>query len=129
MKNSKADVLKNYGWFHNVFYNMKSTRAWDKKLFYAQILSIVPSIAGTYFGVLLPAEMVRGLENHWNIGPLLFYIFLLALGVGIAQILDETARGYIWGSGDKMPLYYEKLCYHKIMRLDYDRLEDRSAGS
>ena len=27
-----------------------------------------------------------------------------------------------------MPLYYEKLCYHKIMRLDYDRLEDPECG-
>lgn len=128
MKKSKADVSKTYGWFDCIIYNMKSTRAWNKKLLHAQILPVIPSIIGAYLGVLLPAEMVRGLENRWDIGLLLFYIFFLALGMCVAQVLGETAGNYIWGNGDRIALYYEKLCYHKIMRLDYDSLEDQECG-
>lgn len=128
MKKIEVDVGKRYGWFNSIIYNMKSTRIWDKKLFYAQVIPIIPSVVGTYLGALMPAEMVRGLENHWDIGSLLFYIFLLALGLCLAQVLNETAGSYVWGNGDKMSLYYEKHCCHKIMRLDYDMLEDPECG-
>lgn len=128
MKKSEANTYKTYGWFSNIIYNMKSTRAWDKKLFYSQLLPVIPNVAGTYLGALLPAEMLRGLENRWDIKELILYIFLLALGICLAQILVEMSGNYIWGNGDKLTLYYEKICSHKIMRLDYDRLEDPECG-
>lgn len=128
MKKKRTNVAKTHGWFSNITYNLKSTREWDKMLFYCQLIPVIPNVVGTYLGALLPAEMVRGLENHWDIKRLILYIFVLAFGLCLAQVVDSFSSNYVWGNGDKLTLYYEKICCHKIMRLNYDQLEDPECG-
>ena len=78
MENKKIQSRKKYGIASNVIYNMKASKIWHKKLFYYQLLMMLPDVASAGLGVLLPAELVRGLEEKWNMMPLLFSVFLLA---------------------------------------------------
>ena len=53
-------------WAGNILYNIKASGAWDKRLLYFQFLPALPGVAATYLGILLPARLVEGLENHWE---------------------------------------------------------------
>lgn len=124
MKRPEENGYKKYGWFDCILYNLRSSWKWNRMLFICQLLPVIPNVAATYLGVLLPAEMVRGLEEHWDIRRLILHIFVLVLGICLMRMVDEAAGNYVWGASGDMTLYYEKLCYHKIMELDYDMLEE-----
>ena len=79
VRQSKEYGERKYGLISNVIYNMRSSKIWDRKLFYFQLLMIFPDVASAYLGVLLPAQLVRGLKEKWDMAALLLTIFLLAL--------------------------------------------------
>lgn len=112
-----------YGMITTIWFNLKETKKWDKKLFYYQWLCILPNVAATFFGTLLPSELVRGLEEGWDIKWIVCYIFLLTVIMWICHIADTTMRCYLRFEGATLSLYYSKKCFHKIMDLDYDKLE------
>ena len=113
-----------YSMLSNIIFNMKSTKKWDKQLFYYQLLPIVPSVVGTYLGILLPSELVRGLEHKWRFEYLMLYIIGLSLIMVICKMLEEGMREYNYRNSLSLPMYYEKYCYDKVMRLDYHLLEN-----
>ncbi len=81
MGKKKQQGERKYGLVSNVAYNMKASKIWDKKLFYYQLLLMFPDVAAACLGVLLPARLVRGLEEKWEMVPLLFTVFFLAFGI------------------------------------------------
>lgn len=112
-----------YGMISNIWFNMKETKKWNKKLFSYQWLCILPNVAAAFIGTLLPAELVRGLENGWDIEDIMVYIFLLTVIMWFCHMVDSGMRCYLRFEGATLSLYYSKKCFHKVMDLDYDKLE------
>ncbi len=124
VRQSKEYGERKYGLISNVIYNMRSSKIWDRKLFYFQLLMIFPDVASAYLGVLLPAQLVRGLKEKWDMAALLLTIFLLALGIWICEMLREGMQEYLYRNSLSFHLYYEKRCFEKVMAMDYELLEE-----
>lgn len=124
MKNQRIQGERKYGLIGNVIYNMRSSKAWDPKLFYYQLLMIFPDVAAACMGVLLPAWLVKGLEAKWDLGKLLLAIFWLAFGIWVFEMLREGMQEYLYRNSLSFHLYYEKCCFAKVMDMDYEMLED-----
>ena len=116
--------LKKYSWLSNIIFNIKAAEIWDKKLFRYQFLTVLPNVAGTYLGFLLPSELLRGLEYQWPVTKLMLSTFVIASGLCLLKLLDKGMMEYIYRVSPRLTLYYEKCCYRKIMRLNYDMLEE-----
>ena len=69
---------KRYSLLNNIFYNFKAEWEWDKKMFVFQWLVILPNVTAAFLGTLLPAEVIRGLEEGWPPQQLAGRIALLA---------------------------------------------------
>ncbi len=115
-------------WLSNILFNTKASKAWDPKLFYYQFLPVLPNVTATYLGVLLPAELVRGLESHWDFRMLLIYILILSFCICLLNIADRGMQEYLYRNYPTLVMYYEKNCYRKIMNLNYGMLEDPSVS-
>ncbi len=124
MKNREEQNCVKYKMAGNVFYNMRSSKRWDKKLFYFQILQIFPDVAAAWLGVYLPAQLVRGLEQRWDLIPLLLCVVFLAVCIWVFEMLREGMQEYLYRNSLSFHLYYEKLCFAKIMDMDYEMLEE-----
>ena len=107
-----------------MIFNVESAKQWDKKLFYYQFLPVVPGVLATYLGVLLPAELVRGLEEGWTMERLMLHVLLLSLGMLFCNMLYQGMGEYIYRNSPTLTMYYETLCYEKIMKLDYCLLQE-----
>ena len=70
---------KNYSLFGNIAYNMRAAYDFDKKLFYFQLLPIIPIVTASYLGTFIPSEVVRALQEQWNVYDMVKYICLLTL--------------------------------------------------
>ncbi len=108
----------------NIIFNMRSAKRWDKKLFYFQFLPVVPGVLATYLGIRIPSELVRGLENGWTMKSLMLYIFLLSMGMMLCNMLYQVMGEYIYRNSPTLTMYYETCCYEKIMKLDYELLQE-----
>lgn len=124
MKTKTRQSEKNYGLASNIVYNMRSSKVWDPKLFYYQLLMIFPDVAAACLGVILPAWLVKGLEDQWNLKRLLLTVFLLALGIWIFEVLHKSMQEYLYRNSLSFHLYYEKHCFGKVMNMDYEMLEN-----
>lgn len=113
-----------YSWLSNILFNMNSAKEWDKRLYYYQFLPVIPSVLGTYLGLLMPSELVRGLENKWRFELIMLYILVLSLGMMLCNVLEQGMFEYSYRNAETLSMYYEKCCYCKIMRLDYHMLEN-----
>lgn len=111
-------------WLGNILYNIKASKAWDQKLFYYQFLPAIPGVTATYLGLLLPARLVQGLEEGWEIQRILVCVLLLYVGMCLLKMADKGMGEYLYRNYPTLIMYYEKLCYGKVMRLDYRMLEE-----
>ncbi len=118
-----VEKKQKYGMLSNIWFHMKETKKWDKKLFYYQWLCILPNVAVSFLETLLPAELLRGLENGWYIKKIAAEIIILALLMWIFHMIDSGMNRYLQCEGRTVSFHYMKKCFHKIMDLDYDRLE------
>ena len=63
-----ADKQKRkYGYISNLIYYMKSMKEWDKWMFCFSLLIVIPAVAASYLGTLLPASLVAGLEKQGSL--------------------------------------------------------------
>ncbi len=117
------DKIKEYSLLSNMKFHLLSAKAWDKKLFYFQILAVIPSVCSGYLGALIPSEIVRILEEKQNWETIVFKILLLVLCLFTCDILYQTMNQYLYRNGMSLTLYYEGKCFEKMMKIDYDRIE------
>lgn len=110
--------------FSNLLFNMRSAKQWDARLFYFQFLVVVPGVVVTYLGVLIPSELVRGLELAWSMEKLMLLILGLSLGMLLCNILYQGMSEYIYRNSPTLTMYYETRCYEKVMKLDYCLLQE-----
>jgi hypothetical protein len=106
-----GNTKESYGWFSNILFNMKSAREWDKRLLYYPILSVVPAVLETYLGLLIPSELVRGMEAQWALDKLVLYICGLSFLMLFSGMAYQGMREYIYRNSVTLGMYYETRCY------------------
>ena len=115
---------RKYGLVSNFIYNMKSTKEWDKKLFWAQILMIVPNVAASLLGTYLPSRLVSDLTMQIEIPALMLELVVICGVMWVCKTASEAMIEYCDFEGSFISNYYAKKFVHKIMDVDYDYLED-----
>lgn len=115
---------RKYGLASNFIYNMKSAKEWDKKLFWAQILMIVPNVAASLLGTYLPSRLVSDLTMQIEIPALMLELVVICVIMWICKAASEAMTEYCEFEGSFINNYYAKKFVHKIMDVDYDYLED-----
>ncbi|MDE7202320.1 MAG: ABC transporter ATP-binding protein/permease, partial [Lachnospiraceae bacterium] len=115
---------RKYGLVSNFIYNMKSAKEWDKKLFWAQILMIVPNVAASLLGTYLPSRLVSDLTMQIKIPALMLELVVICVAMWICKAASEAMIEYCDFEGSIISSYYARKFVHKIMDVDYDYLED-----
>ncbi len=115
---------RKYGLISNFIYNMKAAKEWDHKLFWAQILLILPSVAGSLLGTWLPSRLVEDLTRQVEIPRLIVEIVLIAAVIWLCSTVSEIMMEYCDFSGNFIQYHYAGKFAAKIMDVDYDYLED-----
>lgn len=113
-----------YGLISNFIYNMKSAKEWDNKLFWFQILMVVPTVAASLLGTYLPSRLVADLSGQMGIPRLLLELTLISLALWACNAASNVALEYCELQGGSISTYYAKKFVRKIMDVDYDYLED-----
>ena len=116
---------RKHGLISNILYSMRSAKEWDTKLFWYQFLIIIPHVAAAFLVAVLPAEVIRGLENQWEIGIFLVHIIAISLLMWVCNMLANSMRQYIAENGSGLAIHYSQKCFQKIMCLDYHMLEQQ----
>lgn len=115
---------KKLGFIEDIAFCLRSVKKWDKRLYYYQFLYAPPSVLGGYLAVLVPAELLRTLEEGWAIGHILLYITCLLAGAWICEMASHRMFVYLDYTGVNLARYFAKLCFQKTMEVDYAKLED-----
>ena len=114
---------RKYGLPNNLIYNMRSSFECDRRLFFYQLLPMLPAVAASYLGTLIPAELVRSLQERWSIDQIVSYICLLTLVMLLSNLAVTGMNVYEYYNSHLLTAFYTRKCVHKILKLDYDLLE------
>lgn len=117
---------RKYGYVSNLIYYMKEMKAWNKWMFFCVFLEIVPQTIANYLGALLPASLVKGLEQHSRIPEILLPLFVITAILLICNMASATTSSYYFEQYDYFPLHFMKKYVSKVMDIDYERLEDKN---
>lgn len=115
---------QSYSLFSNLKFHMLSAKEWNKKLFYFQFMAVLPSVFSGYIGALIPSEIVRILEERRSLEVVAGTILALVLMMLLCDVLYHAMYQYLYRNSMSLTLYYEKRCFEKMMRIDYDRIEE-----
>ncbi len=115
---------RKYGLVSNYIYNMKAGREWDRKLFWAQILMIIPNVGASLLGTFLPSRLVTDLTAQVGVRQLLLETGLIALAMWLCSMVFNIALDYCDLMGDLISTHYAGKYAQKAMDVDYDYLED-----
>lgn len=116
---------RKYGLISNFLYNMSAAREWDKKLFWAQILVMIPNVAASFLGTLLPARLVTDLTAQLALSRIILEMAVIAAVMWLCSAASYMMLSYCEMQGDFISFHYAKIFAHKIMDVDYDFLEDK----
>lgn len=113
------------GLVRNYIYYMKCMKEWDRKLFYATVLVALPMVVFTLLQTLLPSVLVQGLEEKLPVGSILLQVGLLSAALWLLGTLAGVMQEYGYTQQSYFPLYFMKKYVGKIMRVDYDKLDEK----
>ena len=115
---------RKYGLVSNFIYNMKAVKEWDKKLFWAQILVVVPYVADSLLGSYLPARLVSDLTGQVPLRKMLLTLALIALIMWLCNAAANVMIEFCYFASGFLDNYYAQKFVNKITDVDYDYLED-----
>ncbi len=114
-----------YSMGSNFLYCFREMWGWNKAFFFCCLLGFLPAMAYAFLGVYMPSRVVADLEAGAALGALLFHLGLLSLGVWVCGAADGMIQVYketmIWSFKG----YLQGKYIHKVMDIDYDRLESQ----
>lgn len=113
-----------YSLIKNLQFHISSAKKWNPKLFWFQFLMVLPCVLSGYIAALIPSQLVKGLEEKDSVEQLVGTIIALILILLICDVSHKTMHEYLYRNSMALTLYYDKLCFQKIMQVDYDRLEE-----
>lgn len=116
---------RKYGLISNFLYNMSAARKWDKKLFWAQILVVIPNVTASFLATFLPSRLVADLTAQMALSQLVMELALIVAVMWVCNAASEMMLAYCESEGSFIYLHYAKIFAHKIMNVDYDYLEDQ----
>ncbi len=108
----------------NLKFHILSAKKWNPKLFYFQFLMVLPCVLSGYISALIPSQLVKGLEEKQGLEQLVGTVVGLILVLLICEASHKTMHEYLYRNSMALTLYYDKLCFQKMMSVDYDRLEE-----
>ena len=115
---------RKYGLASNFIYHMKSTKEWNTRLFWAQILMVVPNVAASLLGTYLPSRLVSDLTAQVGVPRLMLELAVICVIMWLGNAAFEVMLEYCELEGSFINTHYAKKFVHKIMDVDYDDLED-----
>lgn len=115
---------RKYGLVSNYIYNMKAAKEWDRKLFWGEVLLVVPTVAASLLGIWLPSKLVADLSGGMEIKQLVLELALIAAAMWICNSASNMMMEYCEMEGHFINTFYAKKYAKKIMDVDYDYLED-----
>lgn len=101
-----------YSFFSNICCHLRAEREWDRKLFTCQWAMLLPMILGTFLGTLLPAEVVRGLQEGWPLEQLALWILLIGRP-GVGKELNDS--GVTFSGGEKQKIAIARAIYKNAL--------------
>ena len=116
---------RKYGLVSNFIYNLKAVKEWDNKLFWAQILVVVPYVADSLLGSYLPARLVSDLTGQVPFGQMLLTLALIALVMWLCNAAANVMIEFCYFASGFLDNYYAQKFVNKITDVDYDYLEDK----
>ncbi len=116
---------KKYTLGRNIVFHLKSAKQWNKWVCYFQFLDVIPNMVATFLGIWLPSLIVSQLQEGVPLKLLMISIIVLSLGMLVSNVMDTGMVQYLYRNGLSLTLYYDKLAFEKIMRIDYDLLESK----
>lgn len=111
-----------YGMISNIWYNLRSAKEYDSRLYRFQFLQLLPAIAKKVLGIFLPSWLVFGLTAGWSLPCLLGCMCLTSGAIWIFSLLYLKMNSYCYCMGTDFPNFYAEKCFRKMMSLDYDLL-------
>lgn len=118
MQSNRYSLLK------NLKFHILSAKKWNPKLFWFQFLMVLPCVLSGYIAALIPSQLVKGLEEKYSLELLVGTIMALILILLICDVSHKMMYEYLYRNSMALTLYYDKLCFQKMMSVDYDRLEE-----
>lgn len=115
---------RKYGLVSNFIYNLKAVEEWDNKLFWAQILVVVPYVADSLLGSYLPARLVSDLTGQVPLSQMLLTLALIALVMWLCNAAANVMIEFCYFASGFLDNYYAQKFVNKITDVDYDYLED-----
>ncbi len=115
---------RKYGLLSNYIYNLKTAKEWDSRLFWFQLLMVVPNVAASLLGTWLPSRLVADLSGHMGIPRLLLELALICLALWVCNAAANMVMKYCEVLGDSISSCYAQKFAEKITDVDYDYLED-----
>ncbi len=115
---------RKYGLVSNYIYNMKAAKEWDRKLFWGEILLVVPTVAASLLGIWLPSKLVADLSGGMEIPQLVLELSLIAAAMWVCNSAANMMTEYCEMEGQFINTFYAQKYAKKIMDVDYDYLED-----
>lgn len=116
-----------YGMPSNICYHLRAEWQADKMILLNQCGMVLPTVAGSFLGTLLPSEGVRGLEEGWQMWRLVLWLAMLAGLLWICHVAGQVMSYAAGLRGNISYFYYTKKVFRKMMYLDYDVMEQEQS--
>lgn len=116
--------LKKYSFISNLMFHYRNLLKWEPRLFWASVLVVLPSLISTFFKSILPAIVVQGVEEHWDINIYIMILLGTILCMWLFSMVEGGLKEYCENYDFVYRMHYMELYADKKMSLDYDVLED-----
>lgn len=114
-----------YGLFSNLIWHYKNLLKWEPKLFWIGLLLLIPWTLTSILANVLPAVMVAGLEQRWDLMYYMGILLLLIIYKWVSSIVQGMMSSYCYNSRANYRAHYSRPYVLKKMRVDYDVLEKK----
>jgi len=115
--------MSNYKLKDNFIFFLEEIHKCDKMLYLYIFFSVIPYVLSEFLGALLPATIVEGLQNKWNVSMLVLAVLIMSLVMLIINVAYRSCMVYIDRNSIVFSKYLGSKCMQKSMELDYDYLE------
>lgn len=113
------------GFFSNIAYVFGVVRKMDRPLFWCNIFSILMQLIMPVLDMIITPCMIYVLSGgRFGLRELILTIVGLILGKTLAQIISTRIEARKYVAEHKLVLHYNEQIYSKIMKVDYDMIEN-----
>lgn len=105
-------------------YHFQHILRWNPRLFYMGLLRAIPDLLIPTLGILIPALVLKGIEEGWTIERYVGYIGSMIMLLLIVNLLNAKIQSVLTAQFDQYRCQYFTLLCEKQMTVDYDILEN-----